>query len=163
MRGGRRQREGGRWLRSVEARGRGLAAHVARVRSSGAAPPAPEAAPAEAAGPVIDQAIYDALCEAIGAETMAELLEKVIADLISAQRDLASALGELDRAPIRSASHILISVAGAIGAVRLQHCAQDLNAVAHTDAADRIAATTRACIYEIDAAVAFARDRHAAR
>ena len=46
--------------------------------------------------------------------------------------------------------------------MRLQTCARELNAVAQADAAERVAAATRRCIGEIDAAVAFARDRRAA-
>ena len=71
-------------ITSVESLGRGLAAHVARVRSA-VAPPPDEEARAGDADPVIDRAIYDALCEAIGADTMAELLDKVVADLLAAQ------------------------------------------------------------------------------
>jgi CheY-like chemotaxis protein len=150
-------------ITSVEALGRGLAAHVAPRRSA----PTPEEIAEPGAGvPVIDHAIYDALVAAIGDPTMGELLDKVIADLLAAQHDLAGALetpdGMPERAPIRSASHILVSVAGAIGAVRLQSCARELNALAHGDAAERIAAMTGRCIDEIDAAVAFARERRAA-
>jgi CheY-like chemotaxis protein len=144
---------------SVEALGRGLAAHVARRDA-----PAGEAPGADAGGPVIDQAVYDALVAAIGAATMGELLDKVIADLLAAQQDLAAALDGPgpDRGRIRSASHILVSVAGAIGAVRLQTCARELNAIAHAEPAERVAAATRRCIGEIDAGVAFARERRAA-
>jgi CheY-like chemotaxis protein len=143
-------------ITSVEALGRGLAAYVARV--GGDTPPEP---PAEAddGGRVIDMGTFDALAEAIGAETMAELIEKVIADLIGAQRELAAALPGLDRAPIRSASHILISVGGAVGAVRLQACARAANAAAHTEDAGVIEELVRRCIAEIDAAVEFCRSR----
>ena len=114
-------------ITSIDALGRGLAAHVRR----GSAPAAGDAG--AGAGPDRERsrqgrwsisAIYEALCEAIGAEMMAELLEKVVADLLAAQRELGGALEPLDRAPIRAASHILISVAGAIGAARLQRCAR---------------------------------------
>ena len=154
-------------ITSVEALRRGLAAHLAPGFQTAAfhAPlhaDAPEDATEADGGPVIDTAIFAALCEAVGPETMAELLEKVIADLISAQRELSDALVDLDRGPIRSASHILISVAGALGAVRLQACARMVNGVAHGDATDRIADGVRRCIAEIDAAVAFARACRAA-
>ena len=140
---------------SVEALGRALAGHVVPV-SGRREPSAPEPLPVAVAGPVIDLATFDALAEAIGADTMAELIEKVVADLRSAQATLAAALPGLDRASIRSASHILISVAGAIGAVRLQASARALNALAHGEPSERIADELRRCIDEIDAAVAFA-------
>jgi two-component system aerobic respiration control sensor histidine kinase ArcB len=152
---------------SVEALGRGLAAHVRRPGAGPAAEaPAGDAAGDAGGGPVIDRGTYEALVTAIGAETMGELLDKVIADLLAAQRDLDGALdapeGAPDRARIRSASHILISVAGAIGAARLQTCARELNTAAAADSALRVAAATRRCVGEIDAAVAFARERRAA-
>ena len=134
---------------------------MARPDGAEAPAPAPEAGDAEAE-PVIDLVVYQALCDAIGPDVMGELLDKVVADLLGAQRELAGALDAVDRAPIRSASHILISVAGALGAVRLQACARKLNGLAHGDERDRIAAGARSCIAEIDAAVAFARARRAA-
>jgi CheY-like chemotaxis protein/HPt (histidine-containing phosphotransfer) domain-containing protein len=143
---------------SVEALGQGLAAHVAVARSA-----APESGGAAvlSAEPVIDQATFAALCEAIGPELMAELLEKVVADLVGAQRDLVQSLDPLDRSVIRAASHILISVAGALGAQRLQACARSLNATSATAAPVAVVAEARRCITEIDAAVAFARERRA--
>ncbi len=145
-------------ITSVEALGRGLAAYV--TNPGGAMLPEPPAGEQED-GPVIDMATFDALAEAIGAETMAELLDKVIADLLGAQRELATALPGLDPGPIRSASHILISVGGAVGAVRLQACARAVNAAAHSDDAAGVEALVRRCIVEIDAAVAFSSSRRA--
>lgn len=146
-------------ITSIEALGRGLAAHIARRQP---AQPEPPAAPAEGSGPVIDMPTFDALCQAIGPEMMAELLDKVISDLVSAQAQMSAALPELDRAVIRSTSHILISVAGALGAVRLQACARTLNGSAQGEATEVVAGGVRRCIAEIDSAVAFARARHAA-
>jgi CheY-like chemotaxis protein len=141
-------------ITSIEALGRGLAAHVRREPASPiAAGPRPEEAG------VIDLAVFEALSAAIGADTMAELLEKVIADLTRAGEELAAALPALDRPAIRSASHILVSVAGALGAVRLQDSARRLNASAHGEAADGIVDELRRCLVEIDHAVAFARER----
>ncbi len=64
--------------------------------------------------------------------------------------------------PIRSASHILISVAGAIGATRLQSCARSLNIAAHGEDGRDLPGDVRRCIDEIDAAVAFADGRRSA-
>jgi CheY-like chemotaxis protein len=145
-------------ITSIQALGRSLAGHVASGPGA-----EPVAAAAESLGDaVIDNATFAALCEAIGPELIAELLDKVIADLAGAERDLAAALDPLDRAAIRSASHILISVAGALGALRLQSCARALNSAAHGEATEALAAGTRACMSEIDLAIAFARERRAA-
>jgi two-component system aerobic respiration control sensor histidine kinase ArcB len=146
-------------ITSIEALGRELAAYVAprRVLAARALEPS-----VEAHDLVIDLAVFEALCDAVGKETMAELIDKVIADLSAAQADLAAGLDGLDRVRIRSASHILVSVAGALGAVRLQASARALNTVAHTDAPDRIADGVRRCVGEIDAALAIARGQRAA-
>jgi two-component system aerobic respiration control sensor histidine kinase ArcB len=145
-------------LTSIEAFGEALTAHLAPDAPEAAAP-----APAEAEEPVADQAVYDALCRAIGQDMVCELLEKVVADLRQARADLAGALAPLDRRAIRSASHILISVAGAIGALRLQNCARALNAAAHGEEDPaRLPGDVRRCMDEIDAAVAFADSRRQA-
>lgn len=83
------------------------------------------------AAPVIDDRVYDSLAQAIGPAAMAELLGKVDADLRSARERLVVALEAGDGTEVRSASHILISVAGAIGAVPVQEGAKRLNASAH--------------------------------
>lgn len=150
---------------SVEALGESLAAHLGPVLpgdvAEGQRCAAPD--PAEDRGPVIDPATYAALCEAIGPELMAELLEKVIADLLAAQGDLvAGTRGPVDRRAVRGASHILISVAGALGAMRLQARARALNASAHAETEAALAAAVVDCAAEIDRAVAFARERRGA-
>lgn len=143
-------------IASIEALARALSPHVKREE------PAPEPVAAAAAEPeVVDRVIYDALADAIGSEMMSELLEKVIADLSNSRFDLDAARLSLSRDPIRSASHILISVAGAIGATRLQHCARALNGRAHAPGEDGLAELVAQCIAEIDAAVAYAATQRA--
>jgi CheY-like chemotaxis protein len=149
-------------ITSIEALGRALAEYVAIPTIPAISPAVTVRDPADAEPPVIDMAVYDALCEAIGGEMMDELLEKVVGDLDSAGADLAGSLNPLDTGRIRSASHILISVAGAIGASRLQNRARDLNNAAHDGATRDIAAEVRGCLGELDAAVRFARDRRKA-
>ncbi|TPE53010.1 ATP-binding response regulator [Amaricoccus solimangrovi] len=131
----------------IEQLGRALVAHL---------PPGFRArAPQEpgAGDPVVDQAIYDALAQAIGTELMGELVEKVIADLGAARADLETARASGDLALIRSASHILISVAGAIGAVGLQSQARAVNGLAHGRAP--LDAALDGCVAEIGAVLAF--------
>ncbi len=81
-------------------------------------------------GTVIDRSIYDALAEVIGKDSMVELLGKVQQDLRSVQSGLNDGMAAHDTAPIRANTHILMSVAGAIGAVGLQSVAQNLNQAA---------------------------------
>lgn len=90
--------------------------------------------------PVIDESIYQGLVQAIGPGAMSELLGKVDADLRSAQDRLSHGLAAGDLAEVRSASHILISVAGAIGAVPVQEGAKRLNSAAHQGDLDQVEA-----------------------
>jgi CheY-like chemotaxis protein len=143
---------------SVAALGQGLAAFLPRGWTGRSA--ATERG-ADGLDGIIDLSTYAALCDAIGPEMMAELLDKVASDLVGAQRDLARAIDPLDRGVIRSASHILISVAGALGAVRLQAGARALNAGCLAEAPEPLEIAVRGCMAEIDRAVAFARDRRA--
>lgn len=142
---------------SPEALAAALRAHV-----RGARVPSPEAEVAPPPdGPIADLAVFDALCAAIGPTMMGELLEKVASDLANARRDLAGALSSLDRKTIRGVSHILISVAGTVGAARLQACAHGLNIAAHGEDARGLPSNLRRCILEIDAALDFTNGRRA--
>lgn len=148
-------------IASIDALSRALVPHLGLGGPAQTGAASPEAAEAARDTGVVDHAIYDSLADAIGAEMMSELLEKVIADLSNSRRDLASAEQGLERGLIRSASHILISVAGAIGATRLQHCARALNNRAHLGENDGLADLLRQCMSEIDAAVAYASAQRA--
>lgn len=81
----------------------------------------------------IDEAIYSDLETTIGSEAMIELLGKVESDLQRVDDGIRSGLEDNDTGQLRDATHILVSVAGAIGAVRLQHAAQRLNDSAHAE------------------------------
>ncbi len=143
-------------ITSVEALGEALRLHVSpnRVRTA--------ATVSLADDPVADLAVFDALCAAIGPGMMEELLDKVVADLSQARGELEGALSPLDCKPILSSSHILISVAGAIGAVRLQACARALNTAAHAEDSRSLPGGVRACLAEIDTAIVFANSRRKA-
>ncbi|MFQ8430616.1 response regulator [Amaricoccus sp. W119] len=139
-------------ISGIEQLGRALAPHL----PSGVAARRPRAP--GAGDPVVDAAIYGALADAIGPDLMNELFEKVFADLSAARAELEAARAPRNTQAIRSASHILISVAGAVGAVRLQSMARSLNALAHENAP--LDAALTGCVAEIDAVLAFlARDR----
>jgi CheY-like chemotaxis protein/HPt (histidine-containing phosphotransfer) domain-containing protein len=149
-------------ITSIDALGRALATYVTVPATTTGISGGPALQMDEAEQPVIDMTVYDALCEAIGGEMMDELLEKVVGDLDAAGADLSRALEPLDTGSIRSASHILISVAGAIGATRLQNRARALNNAAHAGASDGVAVQVRDCLGELEAATRFARGRRKA-
>jgi two-component system, OmpR family, aerobic respiration control sensor histidine kinase ArcB len=146
-------------ITSIEGLGRALAAHV---RSAPWAEDAPDGDPAEGGAlPVMDMAVFDELCRAIGTELVEELMEKVVTDLVDARAKLEGSLAPFDRPQIEATAHVLISVAGAFGAARLQARARTLNNGCRDARVPReaIDAEVRRCVVEIDAAAEFARSR----
>lgn len=140
---------------SVQALGESLRGYLQASRAL--APPVSETTAPDDSD--INMTTYEALCAAIGPDMMDELLEKVVADLLQARADLEGAVNPIERGPIRSASHILISVAGAVGATGLQSSARALNASAHDIAEAGLLDQVAGCLVQIDAAVAFLRNR----
>jgi two-component system aerobic respiration control sensor histidine kinase ArcB len=120
------------------------------------APPETAADPDEM--PAIDRVAFDSLVASIGPTMMSELLERIVSDLRDARDTLGAALAAGDIAGIRTTSHILISVAGAFGAARLQARASQLNDAAHGGVLEAIEPRLRACLEEIAPALSFAQE-----
>jgi two-component system, OmpR family, aerobic respiration control sensor histidine kinase ArcB len=139
---------------STLAFGRTIVQHVRREGSGDRPAPAGDE-------PLVDLAAYASLAETIGADMLPELLDRIIADLEAAHAALAAARDPIDAARIRTNSHILISVAGAFGALRLQRAAGELNAAAHASDAGPLAAGVEKCLAEIGSAVEFVRGKRA--
>jgi len=125
----------------------------------GAAEPKP--APEAETGPPsrVDLQTYDMLAKSIGEEAMADLLEKIEADLMAAEAETRRGLAEGDIAALRRSSHVLISVAGAIGADALQKHAQRLNSAAHSGEKHAIERWAGDLLSEIGEVLAFVRQR----
>lgn len=81
-------------------------------------------------GPV-SLSVFNALADAIGPEAMSDLLTKIDGDLDKAQGEIQRGVADADNKAVSAATHVLVSVAGAIGAQTLQRLAQKLNAVAN--------------------------------
>lgn len=81
--------------------------------------------------PGIDFEIFERLCNSFDEPTRIELVGKIRADVADAADRIAAARPTRNKMELRAATHILISVAGAIGAVRLQTLAQCLNSAGH--------------------------------
>lgn len=147
-------------ITSIEGLGRELAGHVRSVAPGFATPDGADQAEGGAL-PALDMAVFEQLCRTIGPDLVGELMEKVDADLVDARGRLERALAPFDRPQIEATAHILISVAGAFGAVRLQARARALNNACRDDRVPRetIEAEVRRCIGEVDVAAGFARGR----
>jgi two-component system aerobic respiration control sensor histidine kinase ArcB len=99
---------------------------------------------------MIDRNIYDALAEAIGPASMAELLGKVSPDIKAARDRLLRSLAPIDLGEIRSVTHILISVAGAIGALPVQALSKQINEAGHREDTAAVEHDVRDLLSEID-------------
>jgi HPt (histidine-containing phosphotransfer) domain-containing protein len=75
-----------------------------------------------------------------GPETTLRILQQVGIDFTSVQSRLIPALAVCDWASIRAETHVLMSVAGTIGATQLQHLAQSANHAAHARSTTEIEA-----------------------
>ena len=73
-------------------------------------------------------------------------MSKLQADTDTVAEGLTRGRQSLDLAEIRSQTHILISVAGAIGATTLQHIAQRLNAAANRREAKEVDSLCKTCL-----------------
>lgn len=80
---------------------------------------------------VIDEDRYHRLIEIAGEDGAIELLERLLEDLRQVERGLVRALEEPNSAEIRTQTHVLIALAGAVGADALQQLAETLNSAAH--------------------------------
>jgi len=109
--------------------------------------------------PVIDRNVYDTLAEAIGPAAMVELLGKVKPDIQGARDRLVRAMNPIDLGEIRSVTHILISVAGAIGALPVQERARQMNAAGHRDDVTVIQRDMQGLLGQIDRTLEYVQNQ----
>lgn len=98
-----------------------LPMRCAQPAPSGAGLPTPE----------IRGSSLDNLLRIAGLETAVELLNQLAKDLNAVRSGLEQATADRDIATIREQTHILISLAGTVGADRLQDLAERFNRAAH--------------------------------
>lgn len=119
-------------------------------------------APPEAGdtAPPLNRDRFDHLLDIAGPDGAGELVERLHEDLAGVAERLGRGLPDADWSVIRAETHVLIALAGAVGAERLQRLAETLNAQAHRkDAGDlgRIADETMQRLAELQALVAAER------
>lgn len=149
-------------LLGIEQFGRDIVnlADLSYQRGEDADAPPDEPPPADR-GPVT-MSVFKALEESIGPEAMADLLGKIDIDLGRAADEVRGGLATLDKAAIASATHVLISVAGAIGAADLQRLAQKLNGAANGRVQGDLPAMVAEALDQIGGLRAFVQARIAA-
>ena len=82
-------------------------------------------------GFTLNEARFRSLMQISGPIGALELLRRLTNDLQQVERGVISALADENLAELRAQTHILVSVAGAVGAEDLQAMAQTLNDLAH--------------------------------
>lgn len=87
--------------------------------------------------PQLEPALFDRLLRMAGPAAAAELIERLLDDLLAAERSLLSASHGPDWLAIRAQTHVLMALAGTAGAPRLHHLAEEMNALAHQPSPDR--------------------------
>lgn len=90
----------------------------------------------------MDEARFFRLLEMAGSDTGPELVDRLQSDLLTVESALQRALPEVppDWAEIRAQTHVLVALAGAVGAIGLQHLAEEMNSLAHRQDGTAIAA-----------------------
>ena len=117
----------------------------------------PEEVTAEAEARPIEfrRETFDRLMEVAGPDAGRELLSRLSTDLSKAEHGLVAGLAATDLNTIRSETHVLIALAGAVGAERLSILAQSLNAKAHRRELANLGSLGQQCLSQIDRLIHF--------
>ncbi|MEZ5733783.1 MAG: response regulator [Paracoccaceae bacterium] len=103
----------------------------------------------------INRESFDHLMEIAGPASARELLDRLHKDLRRTEHGLISALAAADAASVRAETHVLIALAGAVGATRLQALAQALNVAAHRRDTASFAAMGHDALAQLDRLIHF--------
>jgi CheY-like chemotaxis protein/two-component sensor histidine kinase len=97
----------------------------------GASDAAAKAAQHASAQPLVNRDRLDRLLEIAGPKGADELLKRLSSDLRRVHHNLTRGVAEMDQPLLRAETHVLISLAGAVGAEALHALANRLNSAAH--------------------------------
>lgn len=128
-------------IMSLEGFGRSLAGYLSLKVAS-----LPEAKEA----PLMDADRLARLLEIAGPSDAGELLRRLVGDLTRVRDNMRAALQEPDIAALRAETHVLISLAGAVGAERLHQLAKAMNADVHRQDTASLVASGREAERQID-------------
>ena len=109
----------------------------------------------------IDISTFDRLMQIAGPETAPSLLQQVLIDLGTIRQGLNQSAPTLDWMDLRHQSHVLISIAGSLGADRLGGLAEDLNRSANRSDSEQLNAVLPILLAELDALLDFVRRKAA--
>lgn len=89
---------------------------------------------------LLDRDRFERLLEIAGEDGAVELLERLLEDLRQVEQGLERALADQNAAETRTQTHVLVALAGAIGAEALQRLTERLNSAAHHRSPDELSA-----------------------
>ncbi|WP_232520628.1 hypothetical protein [Rhodobacter sp. CZR27] len=111
----------------------------------------------------IDEDRFSRLLEIAGPDTADELVDRLHLDLKHTRERLDEAMAAADWAEVRAQTHVLVSLAGTVGASELQRMAEALNGAAHLRDHDSAQAIRSELLGRLDGLLAFvARQRGSA-
>lgn len=128
-------------IMSLEGFGRSLAGYLSLKIAS---------LPETKEAPLMDSDRLARLLEIAGPADAGELLRRLAGDLTRVRDNMNTALQEPDIAALRAETHVLISLAGAVGAERLHQLAKTMNADVHRQDAASLVASGREAELQID-------------
>lgn len=118
---------------------------------------APGPAPKPVPNPALksyDPARFRRLLDLAGPDHAGELLARLAEDLETTRQTAATAAGHLDWPALRGASHVLISLAGSVGALSLQSMSEQLNTAATDHDTPALPMLMPGLLAELDALIA---------
>lgn len=112
---------------------------------------------------VLDEDRFGRLIDIAGPGGAQDLLVRLAGDLSAVERGLVRGLSAPDPAAVRAHTHVLIALAGAVGATELQRLAEGLNGAAHRMSEEAMALIGADALVQLDHLIHFvagARGRH---
>lgn len=143
-------------IHSLDSLGHAIGAALARARAE---PPLYAPSPDRL---VLDHDRFARLIEIAGPDGAQDLLGRLAGDLSSVARGLVRGLSAPDAAAVRAHTHVLIALAGAVGATELQRLAEGLNGAAHRMSEEAMALIGADALVQLDHLIHFiagVRDR----
>jgi HPt (histidine-containing phosphotransfer) domain-containing protein len=101
------------------------------------------------------------LMQITGPDLAAELLARLTEDLTATEETLTTGAEAADWNRLREGSHVLISLSGSVGALSLQAMSESLNAIAHAQNRDELAALMPPLAAELAALIRLIRGTRA--
>lgn len=112
---------------------------------------------------LVDPSAFESLVDTIGPTDLPVLFERLLADLEAVWEGMEAARRAMDMGELRAQTHILTSLAGAVGAGDVFALAQRLNAAVHREDMTAVRALSILCLEKVRDLLAFLEAEQARR